>query len=159
MRVAIAFLVLLVNVCCVARDATLIRRADPPTATLLSTRSSSQVIVLPTPRFVGTVSLEETLAKRRSVREFSNEALTFAEIGQLLWAAQGVLPAQRLDAEMQKTGSRVRSYQLDVVDPARTLVLAQQIESEFGPVDVLVPVSGAGPNTARVTAELPNIRN
>ena len=45
---------------------------------------------LPKPRFLGTRSLEETLAARRSVREFTQEPLTEAEISQLLWAAQGI---------------------------------------------------------------------
>lgn len=49
-----------------------------------------QVIALPTPQLTGAMSLEETLAQRRSVREFSDEALTLDEIGQLLWAAQGI---------------------------------------------------------------------
>jgi SagB-type dehydrogenase family enzyme len=49
-----------------------------------------QVIVLPTPQLKGTLTLEETLARRRSVREFKGEPLTLAELGQLLWAAQGV---------------------------------------------------------------------
>lgn len=49
-----------------------------------------QSIALPTPQLKGAMSLEETLAKRRSVREFSDEPLTMEEIGQLLWAAQGI---------------------------------------------------------------------
>lgn len=48
---------------------------------------------LPSPRLSGPVSLEETLAARRSVRSFTDEALTRAEIGQLLWAAQGLTDA------------------------------------------------------------------
>jgi SagB-type dehydrogenase family enzyme len=40
------------------------------------------------------MSLEEALARRRSIRELSGEPLTIAEIGQLLWAAQGVTDAQ-----------------------------------------------------------------
>jgi SagB-type dehydrogenase family enzyme len=36
------------------------------------------------------MSLEEALATRRSVRSYANTALTWQEIGQLLWAAQGV---------------------------------------------------------------------
>lgn len=44
---------------------------------------------LPPPRPAGTLSLEEALALRRSVRSFTAEALTLTEIGQLLWAAQG----------------------------------------------------------------------
>lgn len=45
---------------------------------------------LPKPRLRGERSLEETLAARRSVREFTGESLTDAEFSQLLWAAQGV---------------------------------------------------------------------
>jgi SagB-type dehydrogenase family enzyme len=36
------------------------------------------------------MSLEEALARRRSVREFSNKALSDQELSQLLWAAQGI---------------------------------------------------------------------
>ncbi len=45
---------------------------------------------LPDPQRVGEISLEEALQRRRSVRAFANTPLTEAEIGQLLWAAQGV---------------------------------------------------------------------
>lgn len=61
-----------------------------PPATLPNAPAASQVVALPAPRLAGTLSLEATLAQRRSTREFSDEALTLAEIGQLLWAAQGV---------------------------------------------------------------------
>lgn len=47
-------------------------------------------ITLPSPRLQGELSLEAVLAARRSVRAFRPEPLTMAEIGQLLWAAQGV---------------------------------------------------------------------
>ncbi len=47
-------------------------------------------IPLPSPQATGPVSVEEALAKRRSVREYRPEALTMAEVGQLLWAAQGI---------------------------------------------------------------------
>ena len=45
---------------------------------------------LPPPRLDGLLSLEEALAARRSVRSFTPEPLTLEEIGQLLWAAQGI---------------------------------------------------------------------
>jgi SagB-type dehydrogenase family enzyme len=45
---------------------------------------------LPAPALQGRISLEETLAQRRSVRQFADRSLTPAELGQLLWAAQGV---------------------------------------------------------------------
>lgn len=44
---------------------------------------------LPEPRFSSETSLEESLLKRRSVRTYSTQPLTLAEVSQLLWAAQG----------------------------------------------------------------------
>ena len=49
-----------------------------------------QGIELPQPRVDGGVSLEATIRERRSVREFSRQALALADVAQLLWAAQGV---------------------------------------------------------------------
>ena len=45
---------------------------------------------LPEPRYDSNVSLEETLLKRRSVRDYTDEPLTLHEVSQLLWAAQGI---------------------------------------------------------------------
>jgi SagB-type dehydrogenase family enzyme len=53
--------------------------------------AAEQVIIpLPSPNYQGTMSLEETLAQRRSIREFEDRPLTDWELGQLLWAAQGL---------------------------------------------------------------------
>lgn len=51
---------------------------------------------LPEPQIQGKISIEETLFERRSVRGYKNEPLTFAEVSQLLWAAQGVTDANGL---------------------------------------------------------------
>jgi SagB-type dehydrogenase family enzyme len=45
---------------------------------------------LPRPRLTGSVSLEEAIARRASVREFAPQPLRIEEISQLLWAAQGI---------------------------------------------------------------------
>lgn len=50
----------------------------------------SAIIKLPTPSFIGSKSVEEALYKRRSIRDYTDEPLTIAEISQVLWAAQGV---------------------------------------------------------------------
>jgi len=47
------------------------------------------MIKLPEPRYESNVSIEETLVKRRSVRDYTHEPLTLTEVSQLLWAAQG----------------------------------------------------------------------
>ena len=49
---------------------------------------------LPAPNLVGGISVEEAMAKRRSVREYASEPITQAELSQLLWAAQGVTDAR-----------------------------------------------------------------
>ncbi|MEM4035858.1 MAG: SagB/ThcOx family dehydrogenase [Fervidicoccaceae archaeon] len=49
-----------------------------------------ETILLPLPRLRGEISVEEALASRRSVREFSPDPLTVEELSQILWAAYGV---------------------------------------------------------------------
>ena len=48
------------------------------------------VIRLPDPRKDSKTSVESSLHRRRSVREFGKAGLTPAEVSQLLWAAQGI---------------------------------------------------------------------
>lgn len=47
------------------------------------------VVRLPEPQQDGGVSLEVTLARRRSVRDYKGGGLSLAQVAQLLWAAQG----------------------------------------------------------------------
>jgi SagB-type dehydrogenase family enzyme len=47
-------------------------------------------IALPAPMREGGMALNETLAKRESVRQYTDQAITQKELGQLLWAAQGI---------------------------------------------------------------------
>ena len=49
----------------------------------------SEIITLPEPNKDGSMSLEKAIAVRRSRRKFSPQPLTFEQIGQLAWAAQG----------------------------------------------------------------------
>lgn len=51
-------------------------------------------IALPDPQRRGDVSIEESLQNRRSVREFADRPLPLNDLGQLLWAAQGVTGAE-----------------------------------------------------------------
>jgi SagB-type dehydrogenase family enzyme len=66
-----------------------IMQGTPLLAAEMST-STPPIVVLPSPRLKGTLTLEEALAERRSVRGFTEEQLGLDEIGQLLWAAQGI---------------------------------------------------------------------
>ncbi len=53
-------------------------------------RAEGKEIHLPYPRLRGSVSVEEALANRRSVREYREEPITIEELAQLLWAAYGI---------------------------------------------------------------------
>jgi len=52
-------------------------------------------VVLPAPVTDGRVSLEAAIAGRRSVKEFADTALTWEEVGQLAWAAQGITEPEK----------------------------------------------------------------
>lgn len=58
---------------------------SPPPPSIESASTS-----LPPPDLEGQTSLEQALRQRRSVREFKDTPLTSAELGQLLWAVQGI---------------------------------------------------------------------
>jgi len=49
-----------------------------------------EIIKLPHPALEGSISLEDVVQRRRSVRSFTDESLGELEISQLLWAAQGI---------------------------------------------------------------------
>jgi SagB-type dehydrogenase family enzyme len=51
---------------------------------------ASERIQLPEPKYIGVMSVEEALMKRRSVRVFKEGPVMLAELSQLIWAAQGV---------------------------------------------------------------------
>lgn len=53
-------------------------------------RAGEAELALPPPHTSGGVALDDALARRRSRRALGGAALTDAELGQLLWAAQGV---------------------------------------------------------------------
>jgi SagB-type dehydrogenase family enzyme len=55
---------------------------------------AAEAIKLPAPVKKGTMSLEEALQNRRSVRLFANRGLSLAQISQLLWAADGITHPQ-----------------------------------------------------------------
>jgi SagB-type dehydrogenase family enzyme len=52
--------------------------------------TAGPAIELPTPGLVGSMSLEQALFERRSIRVYQEAPLALSELSQLLWAAQGV---------------------------------------------------------------------
>lgn len=50
---------------------------------------NKEIIQLPEPGYTGTVSVEEAINHRRSIRNYRNEDLSIADISQLLWACAG----------------------------------------------------------------------
>lgn len=70
------------------------------------------VVGLPAPLTDGTVSLEESILRRGSTRQFSDRALTDAELGQLLWAAQG----ERADGRTAPSAGGLHPLEVYVVD-------------------------------------------
>jgi len=60
------------------------------TATNNDTPQVLSTIALPAPSLDSSVSVEKALLLRRSIRSYTNEPLTLADISQLVWAAQGL---------------------------------------------------------------------
>ena len=54
------------------------------------TSDASAPISLPAPHQTGPLALEAVLARRRTRRHYAADPLTWEEIGQLLWAADGI---------------------------------------------------------------------
>ena len=80
LALAVVFALVLVGMSCI----------PSPGKPLTPVPASSPTLKLPEPRLQSKVSLEETLFKRRSVREYANLPLALEDISQLLWAAQGI---------------------------------------------------------------------
>lgn len=64
---------------------------------------------LPAPRKKGEVSVEETLERRRSERSFTRKELSWEQLSQLLWSAQG-----RVERGLRTAPSAGATYPLEV---------------------------------------------
>ncbi|MHC4574354.1 MAG: DJ-1/PfpI family protein [Planctomycetota bacterium] len=54
-----------------------------------------RILQLPEPKLTGSLSFEEALAKRRSVRQFASLPLALDQLAQLAWAGQGITERQQ----------------------------------------------------------------
>ena len=80
-RVLLAGLLLFVTCGCAQRA---------PSSVLDQDKQLMETVQLPEARLTGPGSIEESLANRRSIRDFADENVSLDDIGQLLWAGQGI---------------------------------------------------------------------
>jgi len=59
-------------------------------------------IKLPRPVLQGKMSVEQAITGRKTAREFKAAPLSLGEVGQLMWAANGVLPADAVTSATRK---------------------------------------------------------
>lgn len=69
------------------------------------------VVRLPGPKIAGKMSVEEAIAKRRSVRSYSSKEITMEKISQLLWACQGITDREK---DLRASPSAGGLYPLEV---------------------------------------------
>jgi SagB-type dehydrogenase family enzyme len=73
--------------------------------------TESATIHLPPPSPKGRVSLEEAIARRKSVRDFAPEPLSQSQLSQILWAAQGLSNARGRRRTVPSAGA---TYPLEI---------------------------------------------
>ena len=98
----------------------------------------AQTVKLPLPRSEGPLSLEKAIEARRSVREFTGEPLSLDELGQLLWAAQGITSPQGARAAPSAGGT----YPLEIYVAVGRVSGLEPGAYHYQPVEhVLLPVA------------------
>lgn len=81
--------------------------------TLSMATAKNKQIQLPVPVIKGRVSLEEAISLRRSQRKFTAQDLELSQIGQLLWAGQGIT-AKRAGRAWRAAPSAGALYPMEV---------------------------------------------
>ncbi|MFA5795402.1 MAG: SagB/ThcOx family dehydrogenase [Candidatus Brocadiia bacterium] len=79
---------------------------------------NSKEITLPAPKNTGTMSLEEAILKRHSVRAYKSDELTSEQLSQLLWSAQGLNPRKKFMARNAPSAGGVYPMEVYVLDKA-----------------------------------------
>lgn len=108
-------------VCCVAAGAliaaiTIINRSDIQKDEMIKTEDTlmNNEIFLPSPLYIGEMSVEEALQTRRSIRNFTNQSLTVQQVSQLLWATYGVTQVSSSGREYKTAPSAGATYPLEI---------------------------------------------
>jgi len=78
--------------------------------------SEQSPVPIPEPVQIGKMSVEEAIARRRSVRHFSGKPLSLRAISQILWAAQGITEPE---SEFRSVPSAGALYPLELYLVAR----------------------------------------
>lgn len=122
--------------------------AAAPAAAAQPEGANMNAIPLPPPRLDGPVSVEQALQRRRSVREFSSAALALADLGQLLWAAQGHTRADGL----RTAPSAGALYPLELVVVAGNVRDLAPGAYAYAPARHALTLLGAGDRRAALAA-------
>jgi nitroreductase len=69
-------------------------------------------IFLSAPSRKGSISLEEAISRRRSVRDFSPQPISQSQLSQILWAAQGITDTSRRYRAVPSAGA---TYPLEIL--------------------------------------------
>ncbi len=105
-------------------------------------------VILPAPRSEGGVSVEEALWKRRSARIYAEVPLMLADVGQVLWAAQGIAN----DRGYRTTPSAGALYPLEVYVVAGSVVDLEAGVYRYRPDGHLLVRIGGGDRRADLQA-------
>ena len=92
-RLLLVIAILLICICC-ASSSCAPQPTPTPEPTLAPSLEDEITIKLPEPQYDSDVSIEQSLRKRRSTRDYPNEPLKLHDLSQLLWAAQGITDAR-----------------------------------------------------------------
>lgn len=74
------------------------------------------IMNLPAAQTTGKMSLEETIAKRHSVRAYKATELTQEQVSQILWSAQGQIPGKRFNRRTAPSAGGIYPMQIYLLD-------------------------------------------
>ncbi len=98
----------------------------------ISVMENTESVILPEVKRSGGISVEEALASRRSIREYSDAPVALAQISQLLWAAQGITEP---DSGKRTAPSAGALYPLEIYLAARNVEGLPQGVYKYDPND------------------------